>query len=110
MDTKDAPPIGTTSPKSMTGNYPKYAETPMSYSEEDVEEEPKTSFFYNAYHVAFITMVITLVWSVLTIRADMNIVLAYQKEHVQQYSYILKLLQGMKQVQWQIVPALNPTP
>jgi len=109
MDKMDGPPIGTTSPKSMTGNYPKYAETPMTYSEEE-EEEPKTSLFYNAYHIAFIAMVITLVWSVLTIRADMNIVLAYQKEHVQQYSYILKLLQGMKQVQWQIVPALNPTP
>jgi hypothetical protein len=43
-------------------------------------------------------------WTVWTLRADINIVLAYQEENSQQYKYIIDLLQNMKP-QYQIVPA-----
>ena len=75
---------------------------------EDFESIPKNNGFSHALQVILIAIAVALVWSVWTIRADMNILLAYQKEHVQQYTHISKLLQNMKQVQWQIVPAINP--
>jgi hypothetical protein len=105
----DAPPKGNTNPKTMSGKYPQYAAPPMSYDDSEEDEETKNnSLALNAFHVLIFAMAAALTLSVWTLKADMSIILEYQKENTQQYSHIISLLQNMKQVQWQIVPAANP--
>lgn len=110
----DGPPKGDSSIRNMKGVYPKYAETPMpdAYdgdddSDSELGSSANTALFSNTLQVLFIAIAIAHLWTVWTLRADINIVLEYQKEHAQQYVHITKLLQNMKQVQWQIVPALT---
>ena len=84
---------------------------PDGYDGDDDSElgsSANTGLFSNTLQVLFIAIAIAHLWTVWTLRADINIVLEYQKEHAQQYVHITKLLQNMKQVQWQIVPALTP--
>jgi hypothetical protein len=110
----DGPPKGDSSICNMKGGYPKYAETPMpdgydgdDDSDSELGSSASTGLFSNTLQVLFIAIAIAHLWTVWTLRADINIVLEYQKEHAQQYVHITKLLQNMKQVQWQIVPALT---
>jgi hypothetical protein len=110
----DGPPKGASSIRKMKGGYPKYAETPMpdgydgdDDSDSELGSSANTGLFSNTLQVLFIAIAIAHLWTVWTLRADINIVLEYQKEHAQQYVHITKLLQNMKQVQWQIVPALT---
>lgn len=112
----DAPPTGKATTQGIKGSYPKYAATPMpdsdSYdgdADSDVDETEKdSSLFSNTLYVLFIAIAVAHLWTVWTLRTDINIVLEYQKEHASQYRHITSLLQNMKQVQWQIVPAINP--
>lgn len=107
----DGPPKGSASTHNMKGGYPKYAETPMpdnGYDDSESDEAANTGLFSNTLQILFIAIAIAHLWTVWTLRADINIVLEYQKEHAQQYVHIAKLLQNMKQIQWQIVPALTP--
>lgn len=110
----DAPPTGTLHTHGIKGAYPQYAETPMpdhdGYdADSDADEgEKETSVYSGTLYVLFIAIAIAHLWTVWTLRTDINIVLEYQKEHALQYKHITSLLQNMKQVQWQIVPAINP--
>jgi hypothetical protein len=111
----DGPPKGSSSTHNMKGGYPQYAETPMPEngydgdddSESELGSSVKTGLFSNTLQILFIAIAIAHLWTVWTVRADINIVLEYQKEHAQQYVHITKLLQNMKQIQWQIVPSLT---
>jgi len=108
MSDHDAPPTGIPSVQSKGSIYSRYAETPMPY-DADTDSEPDTealsgSMFPNAAVCAMIAILVIHMWTVWTMRADVNIVLAYQKEHVQQYKHIIELLQNMKP-QFQIIPA-----
>lgn len=110
MSEDSGPPITSSSDQKLSGSYPQYADTPMPYDDDEQDEEEEdiqntSGVFYNAVTMLAIAIAIAHLWTVWTLRADINIVLAYQKEHAQQYSHIISLLQNMKQVQWQIVPA-----
>tara|TARA_B110001450_G_scaffold254094_2_gene278812 strand:- start:715 stop:1047 length:333 start_codon:yes stop_codon:yes gene_type:complete len=109
--TDDGPPTDGHTPTSSKGRQRGYPETPMPYdgdddtdSEIDVAEATKGSFFNNAFAVLAAAVMVAHLWTVWTLRADINIVLAYQEENSQQYKYIIDLLQNMKP-QYQIVPA-----
>ena len=117
MSEDSGPPIRSPTTQKLSGTYPQYADTPMPYDDDsqddDSQDDPTQcdeqqetgGVFYNAVTILAIAIAVAHLWTVWTLRADINIVLAYQKEHAQQYSHIIALLQNMKQVQWQIVPA-----
>lgn len=109
----DGPPKSTVKMNSMDGSYPKYAETPMPGYEQDDESEPDTEIsesnitfgFTSPFNILLLSILVAHIWIVWTMRSDMNILMAYQKEHAQQYTHIVSLMQNQKQLQWQIVPA-----
>lgn len=106
----DAPPTGSSNSKKLKGNYPKYAETPMPGYDADADSDEEdtlesSSYFTNAFNVFVLAFFAAQIWVIWTIRADLNIVLAYQKENAQQYAHIVSLLQNQQGQQWQIVPA-----
>jgi len=107
----DGPPKSNVKSNSMNGSYPKYAETPMpGYDEEidsdiEIQELNSTHGFTNPFNILIISILLAHIWIVWTMRTDMNILMAYQKEHAQQYTHIVSLMQNQKQLQWQIVPA-----
>lgn len=117
------PPTDSTSPQSTTGlRHRKYPETPMPStdyveSEEDdyedlpAHQEPERDrkecrVFENIMFTIFVAIAVAHFWTVCTLQVDVNILLQYQKEHVDQYKHIAKLLESMHQVKWQMVPAL----
>lgn len=109
----DAPPvdINDDAPPPITNRYPRYPDTPMPDDDDDesVQEEfqPETSPFYKkAMFVAIVAMFISHLISMWTLSADVNILMAYQKEHAEQYKHIAHLLENMHQVKWQMVPAI----
>jgi|TARA_B110001450_G_scaffold253820_1_gene278000 hypothetical protein len=113
------------SPPPITGlRQRKYPETPMPgrESEEDEDEEsfddlprheepeddqPKSRLCENMMYFIFVTIAIAHFWTVWTLQADVNILMQYQKEHVDQYKHIAKLLENMHQVKWHMVPAIQ---
>lgn len=109
----DGPPKSAGNPNSTSGSYPKYAETPMPDYEDDDEIDSdidihttnSNSGFLNTFNVLILSILVILTGMVWTMRTDMNILMAYQKEHAQQYTRIVSLMQNQKQLQWQIVPA-----
>jgi len=109
MSDESGPPVTTDTTRGIKGKYPKYPTTPMPTYDDDQEsetgdetgEDTQVRSFYSSAFIMFVAHM----WTVWTLRADINIVLAYQKEHVQQYTHMTTLLQNMKRVQWQIVPA-----
>ena len=109
----DGPPKSAGKPNSISGSYPKYAETPMPGYEDDDESDLDIDFhttnsnsgFLNTLNVLILSILVILIGMVWTMRTDMNILMAYQKEHAQQYTRIVSLMQNQKQLQWQIVPA-----
>ena len=115
VDIMDAPPITTSDegPPSITDRYPQYASTPMptdTGSEDGEYEEQATtsygsSFLKNATLICVLALLISHLHSMWTLSTDVNILLAYQKENVEQYKHIAHLLQNMHQVKWQMVPS-----
>ena len=109
----DGPPKSAGKPNSISGSYPKYAETPMPGYEDDDETDSdidihttnSNSGFLNTLNVLILSILVIVIGMVWTMRTDMNILMAYQKEHAQQYTRIVSLMQNQKQLQWQIVPA-----
>lgn len=113
----DGPPRITELPPDMaTPRYPRYAETPMpdnnamdddtSQADEDQEAiQESSSFLTQAMTIAVGAMLLAHLWSLWTLRTDINIIMSYQREHVQQYQHIAHLLQNMHQVKWQMIPA-----
>jgi hypothetical protein len=90
-----------------------YPETPMpesaANSEPDSDYGTETSaapsMFQNAILILCIGVCIAHLVTVWTLRADVNILLEYQKEQSLQYQHISKMLELKQQLQWQIVPA-----
>jgi len=114
----DGPPRSTESPPDITNTrYQRYPETPMpanntvddDTSEADQDEEASqdssSSLLTQAMTIAVGAMLIAHIWSLWTLRTDVNIIMSYQREHVQQYQHIAHLLQNMHQVKWQMIPA-----
>lgn len=107
MATDDGPPP-------ITSRYPQYAETPMpgnaesagseSDEEYDIRSDQTSPFYKNAMFVCIIGIFISHLWSMWTLSADVNILMAYQTEHAEQYKHIARLLENMHQVKWQMVP------
>ena len=110
----EGPP--TDSPPDITSSISgrRYPDTPMPNYPEDEDEEfedsasdipPRNSLFDNAIQVLFIAIAIAHLWTVWTLRADMNIMMQFQKELGQQNKHITDLLHNQHQVKWQIVPS-----
>lgn len=110
----DAPPRATESPRDMSDpRYPRYADTPMpdntvvpddiSEGEDNAQQSP--TLLTQAMTMAIVAMLLAHLWSLWTLRTDINIIMSYQREHVQQYQHIAHLLQNMHQVKWQMVPS-----
>jgi len=110
----DGPPP-TDSPPDITLPLPnrRYPDTPMpSFQDDgydadsDTESEipPKSSLFESAIKVLCIAIAVAHLWTVWTLRADMNIMMQFQKELGQQNKHITDLLHNQHQVKWQIVP------
>lgn len=122
MNDDDGPPPitsmsdATSTPQTMTGAYPKYApigigadaEDDYGYdadSESDERSSGNSSFYKNSMYMLIFAMAIAHIWTVYTLRTDMNIVLAHQEENSHQYKHIIQMLQKHTIAQWQIVPA-----
>lgn len=116
-----APPtVNDDTPPQTTGlRQRKYPETPMpnaEYDEDEYEdlprhEEPESDrkecrLFENLMFIVFVAVTVAHFWTVWTLQTDVNILMQYQKEHVDQYKHIAKLLENMHQVKWQMVPAV----
>jgi hypothetical protein len=106
----------TESPPPMTTLRRRYPETPMPTEEDNDEEdniyleEPEgeateSRFFENVMFFIFVGIAIAHFWTVWALQADVNILMEYQKEHANQYKHMIKLLETMRQVKWQMVPA-----
>ena len=92
-----------------------YPETPMptqydndeDYEEEYDEESKQTNklgLFENTLKVLFIAIAVAHIFTIWTLRADINIIMQYQNELAQQNKHITELLHNQHQVKWQIVP------
>ena len=102
------------SPPPMTSLRRRYPETPMPTDENDEDdlphhEEPEketseSRFFENFMFILFVGIAIAHFWTVWALQADVNILMEYQKEHASQYKHVIKLLESMHQVKWQMVP------
>lgn len=117
-----APPSDNDSPPPIPGlRQRQYPETPMPADEYDEDddayedlprhEEPEGEGkecrpFENFMFVVFVAIAVAHFCTVWTLQTDVNILMQYQKEHVDQYKHIAKLLENMHQVKWQMVPAL----
>lgn len=75
--------------------------------EEPEDDHVKSRLCENIMFFILVTIAIAYFWTVSTLRTDVNILVQYQKEHVDQYKYISKLLENMHQVKWQMVPAIQ---
>lgn len=110
----DGPPTNANidSPPDITnGISRKYPATPMPSHFEDDESEDyevakneSTSIFQSALNVLFIAIAIAHLWTVWTMRTDMNITMQFLREITQQNKHITDLLHNQHQVKWQIVP------
>ena len=94
-------------------NGRQYPNTPIpNFEEDDYDDldtesvdQPNNSLFESAIKVLFIAIAIAHLWTVWTLRADMNIMMQFQKEIGQQNKHITDLLHNQHQVKWQIVPS-----
>lgn len=84
----------------------RYPETPMPTHEEPERDSPPSSNVFNiSILFVFVAIAIGHFWTVMALQADVNIVLAYQQEHVGQFKHMVNLLENMQQVKWQMVPS-----
>ena len=103
QDDDDGPPTQmSTEPLNMRAR--RYPETTDHSHTEDLEEP---GLFKNMLIIACIAIGLAHVWTMWTLRADVNIIMAYHKENAQQTAHISTLLQNMQQVQWQMVPTIH---
>ena len=116
MSDDGPPPITDATSKNLSGNYPKYAHVPIGAqaeddyaydadSETDESSPEKNSLYKTSMYVLLCAIAIAHVWTIYTLRTDMNIVLAHQEEISHQYKHIIQMLQKHTISQWQIVPA-----
>jgi len=96
MSDEEGPPTGR-----------QYVQTPMPAHEEperDEDEAPR-SCWNNSFLLLFIAIAIGHFWTIMALQTDVNIIMAYQQEHVGQYKHMVDLLENMQQVKWQMVPS-----
>lgn len=93
-DNDDHPPIGR-----------QYPETPRPTRPEPSEGAENPTTYSNTLVVVCIAIAIAHLWTIWTLRTDINLVMEHHKENLQQYTHISTLLQNMQQVQWRMVPA-----
>ena len=91
-----------------------YPATPMPGDTSDHEEDSDSNYdpepqsgtmFHNAILIVCIGVCIAHLVTIWTLRADVNILLEYQKEQSLQYQHISTMLEAKQQLQWQIIPA-----
>ncbi len=75
--------------------------------EEPEDDRKESRLCENIMFFIFATITLAHFWTVWTLQADVNILMQYQKEHVDRYKHITKLLENMHQVKWQMVPAIQ---
>lgn len=81
-----------------------YPVTPMPIHEEPERDEDTQSHFWTN-SIIFLVVAIAIGWALTVLRADVNVIIAYQQEHVGQYKHMIALLENMQQVKWQMVPS-----
>jgi len=88
-----------------------YAPTPMPAHQEperddNNDEAPTINIFWNnSFLLIIIAIAIGHFGIIMALRADVNMIMAYQQEHVGQYKHMVDLLENMQQVKWQMVPS-----
>ena len=88
----------------------RYPDTPMPTDYDDEsdtsEESPQrpSKMLEQTLLVLFIAIAIAHLWTIWTLRADINIVMQFQQEITHQNKHIAELLHSQHQVKWQIVP------
>lgn len=88
----------------------RYPDTPMPHDydgESDLSEETTQrpyKMLEQTLLVLFIAIAIAHLWTIWTLRADINIVMQFQQEITHQNKHIAELLHSQHQVKWQIVP------
>lgn len=82
-----------------------YPDTPMPRHEEPFIETESNPFFGNAMLLFFVALAVGHFWTVRALQTDVNIVQMYQQEHIEQYKHMVRLLENMQQVKWQMVVA-----
>jgi hypothetical protein len=109
----DGPPKDTSEqdgPPDIQRLRQRYPDTPMphDYDEESDEIEdtpqPPSKLLEQALLMLFIAIAIAHLWTIWTLRADINIVMQFQQEITHQNKHIAELLHTQHQVKWQIVP------
>lgn len=83
----------------------RYPETPMPQHEEPERDSPPQNFLNNSIVFLVVAIAIGQFLTVMALQTDINIVLAYQQEHVGQFKHMVNLLENMQQVKWQMVPS-----
>ena len=107
----DAPPMDDeldTPPEITSGISRQYPETPMpNHFADDASEQDESSHSVlgTSMKVLLFAIAIAHLWTVWTLRADMNIVMQFLQEITQQNKHITDLLHNQHQVKWQIVPS-----
>jgi hypothetical protein len=105
----DAPPRDTIemedSPPDIQRLRQRYPDTPMPYEDEsEGQAAPPSKMLEQTLLILFIAIAIAHLWTIWTLRADINIVMQFQQEITHQNKHIAELLHSQHQVQWQIVP------
>ena len=108
----DAPPMDSDLddlPEQNSNSNRQYPRTPMPADfDDDVSDigSDESSGPYLEYitKVLFIAIAIAHLWTVWTMRTDMNILMQFLREITQQNKHITDLLHNQHQVKWQIVP------
>ena len=75
------PPIGNTEEMHMVDNHPRYPNTPEHSHIEDVPT------YSNAFIMVSIAITIAHLWTIWTLRTDINIIMEYHKEYTTIHTY-----------------------
>lgn len=109
----DAPPMDSDLddlPEQNSNSNRQYPRTPMpNQFDDDVsdagsDESSGSGIWSTSLKVLFIAIAIAHLWTVWTVRTDMNILMQFLREITQQNKHITDLLHNQHQVKWQIVP------
>lgn len=100
------PPKDTDGPPDIHRLGRRYPQTPMpSDFDEEVDEHPGVSRWQQALIVLGVALLVGHLWTVWTIRTDMNAVMYHLNEVSHQNRHMTRLLQSQQAVKWQIVPS-----
>lgn len=102
----DEPPTGSSTYERDDGNrldslQNRYPQTP-EHSHEEITE---STWFNTALKTVLFAIILTLGWSVASLRHEVDRLSAYQTEHLQIVSTLISEIEQMKIVEWRMVPA-----